>query len=160
MRKISKNPEHPLVILRIENNLSQAELAESLAVDEKYISMIECGKRSVSRKLAEKISEKYGYRIDWLLGASPFKTDKEVIQYAHGEAQTFDSPLEFEKAWIRGGGGAHPLTNSTVVEARLAVAIEQMNKDGWIVAVDMVESLLKIPAFKKNGKEGGNDNEV
>ena len=74
------------------------------------------------------------------------------------EPKPFDSPLEFEKDWIRKGGGAHPLDNLIVVEARIAVALEKLNENGWRVAVDMIESLVKIADFQKTAeKESGNE---
>lgn len=156
MKIKSKNPNHPLAIVREERHLHQAELAEMLGVDPKYISLIECGDRAVSRKLAKKINEQFGYRIDWLLGESQFKTDDEILQWAHGlEPMPFTSPLEYEKDWIRKGGGAHPLNSLIVVEARIAVALENMNESGWQVAVDMIESLSKVPAFQNDDKQGG-----
>lgn len=131
-----------------EQGIKQAELSQKIHLSQQTISKIINGGANLTEDTARAIIYAFpGYSYDYLMGFDQ-------------EPNLYESPLDFEKDWIRRGGGAHPLTNPTVVEARLAVAIEQMNKDGWIVAVDMVESLLKIPAFKKNGKEGGNDNEV
>lgn len=157
MRK-SNNTDHPFVVVRMEQNLKQDELADILGVTDKYISFIECGEKPVSRKLAEKLNREFGYRVDWLLGLSQFKNDDEIRQFAHGlEPQPFASALDFEKEWIRSGGGAHILNNPIVVEARIAVALEKMNESGWQVAVDLVESLLKVPAFRSDEKQGGKE---
>ena len=149
MRK-NKHPEHPLVIVRKEIGLTQEALAEILDVTPNYLSMIVNGKRPKSRPIAEKIHEKYGYSIDWILGESLYKTDEEALLYA---IKTFDNPLEYEKEWIRSGGGEHPLNNLITVEARIAVALEKLNENGWRVAVDMIESLTKLSDFQNKEQE-------
>lgn len=155
MRK-SNNTDHPFVVVRMEQNLKQDELADILGVTDKYISFIECGEKPVSRKLAEKINREFGYRVDWLLGLSPHKTDDEILQWINElKPQPFASPLDFEKEWLRRGGGAHPLDNPIVAEARIAVALEKMNRTGWTLAVNLIETLSDMPDLQadKGGKE-------
>lgn len=155
----SKHPEHPLVIVRTEIGKTQADFAEILDVSSNYLSMIVNGKdnKVVTRNLAEKIHDKYGYNIDWLMGRSIYKTDEEALSHV---PRKFKSELDFEKDWIRQGGGAHPLNNQIVVEARIGVALEKLNENGWRIAVNMIESLCNIPEFqtKEENNKGGNLN--
>lgn len=115
-----------------EQGISQKQLAGMLFLTEQQISRIINGKSNLTEDNARRIAE--------LFPGSSFGFD--VLM---GIEKTFDSPLEYEKDWIRTGGGAHPLTNITVVEARACVALENMNKRGWQLAVNLLETLSNMP---------------
>lgn len=125
-----------------ENGITQMELANKVFISQQTISKIIKGKANLTETTARKISEVYpGYSFEWLMGY-----DMEPASY--------DSPLEFEKEWIRKGGGNHPLNNIHVVEARIAVALEKMNEKGWQLAVSLVETLCEMPDLKTKETEG------
>lgn len=124
-----------------EQGITQAMLSAKIFISQQTISKIINGKANLTEETARKIIEAYpGYSLDYLMG---FDQDPKI----------YDNPLEFEKDWIRCGGGDHPLNNLISVEARIAVALEKMNESGWRVAVDLVESLTKVPAFKNGGTQ-------
>ncbi len=123
-----------------EQGISQAKLSEMINISQQTISKIVNGNANLTEATARRISEVFpGYTFDHLMAF-----DQEL--------NTYESPLEFEKDWIRSGGGNHPLTNLYVVEARIAIALEKMNENGWNVAVDLVDSLSRIHTFQKEGK--------
>ena len=59
-------------------NLTQEQFAEVIDVTPNYVSMIICGNRSLSKKLAEKISNKFeGVYVPYLLGLTDGKNQME-----------------------------------------------------------------------------------
>ncbi len=59
-------------VVRIENNLSRAELAEKLSVSTRLISYWENGKRECDFDMLIKISELFSVSIDFLLGRKDY----------------------------------------------------------------------------------------
>lgn len=59
-----KDPEKRVGIIfrgiRSKNNLTQAEVAERLGIDQSDVSKIEKGKRSIGKALAKKIEKEFG----------------------------------------------------------------------------------------------------
>ncbi|MGH1520586.1 helix-turn-helix domain-containing protein [Chryseobacterium sp. JK1] len=68
-----------------ENNISQKDIQSDLGVSQQYVSGIINGKRSIGKKLAEKLSELYGLNKSILLtgektSASEAKTSNSEIK--------------------------------------------------------------------------------
>lgn len=142
-RQVKINPirGERLKTLCKEQGITQAELSERIFLSQQTVSKIVQGKANLTESTAATIVRVFpGYRYDWIMA---FDT----------EPMAFDSPLEFEKAWHRGGGGAHPPNNLIVAEARTAVALEKMNEKGWQLAVNLVETLAAMPDLQTDDKE-------
>lgn len=66
-----------------EKNISQKEIQDSLNVSQQYVSSILNGKKSIGKKLAEKLSELYGLDKSILLtGDFPENTKSKFIESA------------------------------------------------------------------------------
>jgi len=129
-----------LKMLIEEQGINQTQLAKLIPISQQTVSKIIQGKANLTEETARRVSELFPgsmYTFEKLMGY-----DQEPISY--------DTPLEFEKDWHRIGGGAHPPTNIIVAEARIAVALEKMNKTGWCLAVNLVETLSKMPEYQKS----------
>lgn len=130
-----------------EQGITQAALADMIHISQQTISKIVQGKANLTEQTARLIADSFPdspHTFEILMGYDQMPT-------------VFDSPLEFEKAWIKNGGGAHPLDSITVVEARICVALEKMNKKGWQLAVSIVETISGMPDLIT--KKGDNKNE-
>ncbi|MFL6136336.1 MAG: helix-turn-helix domain-containing protein [Frankiaceae bacterium] len=55
-----------LVRLRHENGLTQGRLAEAVGMSDSYVSLIEAGKRTPSRRALERLAERLGCAVDYL----------------------------------------------------------------------------------------------
>lgn len=120
-----------------DQGLTQKEFADKVNLTQQTVSKIINGKANLTEGVAREIVELFpSYGYEYLMG---FKFDRTRFTL---------SPLEFEKGWHRAGGGPHTPDNIYAAEGRTAVALERMNKDGWQVAVDLIESLAKVPAFQ------------
>lgn len=67
--------------LRIEKQISQVTLGESLGIGKSAVSMIENGQRSASIEVASKIADYFDVPIDYLLGRGPFSYWEMVMKY-------------------------------------------------------------------------------
>ena len=65
--------------LRIENSLTQKELADFLNLTPKMISFYELGQRTPPSDIIIKLSEKFGVSTDYLLGKTNFRNHIETI---------------------------------------------------------------------------------
>ena len=65
--------------LRIENSLTQKELADFLNLTPKMISFYELGQRTPPSDIIIKLSEKFGVSTDYLLGKTNFRNHTETI---------------------------------------------------------------------------------
>ncbi|TQM18289.1 helix-turn-helix domain-containing protein [Chryseobacterium aquifrigidense] len=75
-----------------EKSISQKEIQESLNVSQQYVSSILNGKKSIGKKLAEKLFELYGVDKTILLtGEVPNIAKKELL------GKNLDVPVEFVK---------------------------------------------------------------
>lgn len=118
-------------------NITQYQLADRIHISQQTISKIVNHQANLTEATAKEITKEFpGYSFDWLMGY-----DLEPV--------SFDSPLEFEKEWHR-RGGVHPVTSLTVAEARIAVALEKMNRNGWKIAVSMIETLSDLSDFQRS----------
>lgn len=138
-KKVEINPirGERLKELLKELNIKQNELAKRIHISQQTISKIIQGKANLTEDTAKAIAKEFpAYSFDYLMGYDPI---------------SFESPLEFEKQWIRNGGGAHPLTNLYTVEARISIALEKMNEAGWRMAVNMIEMLSEQSEFQVTG---------
>lgn len=134
-KKIEINPIRGkrLKELLTAENMTQYELSKKIYLSQQTISKIIQGKVNLTERNAEIIAWHFpAYSFDWLMGYDV-------------EAKSYDSPLEFEKDWIRGGGAPHPLTKPWFAEARISIALEKMNSKGWQLAVNLVETLSEMP---------------
>lgn len=85
----NKSPVNPVALIRKRlgdergKRMSQAEFAELIEVEAKYVSMLETKVRPVSRKIAEKIVKiaPPGTRIEWLMGEDQFETEKDLFDF-------------------------------------------------------------------------------
>lgn len=64
---------------RERNNFSQIELARILHYTQANLSMIETGKRSLPREMAQRIAEICGFRVEYLLNLDDYPTEKEYL---------------------------------------------------------------------------------
>lgn len=132
-----------LKMLMEEQELTQTRLSKITGIDQRLISKIINGKANLTEENARWITEKFpGSAI----------TFEKLMGYDQ-EPMLFDSPLEFEKNWIRGGGGAHPIKSIIVAEARISVALESLNEKGWQLAVSLVEALCGTPDLAAQKEE-------
>lgn len=75
-----------------EKSISQKEIQDSLNVSQQYVSSILNGKKSIGKKLAEKLFELYGVDKTILLtGEIPNNAKKELM------GKNLDVPIEFVK---------------------------------------------------------------
>lgn len=82
-------PAKRLRQLLADHKLTQRELAEKIFVDPRYISMIACGRRGLSKDMAVRIADCFpGTRVQWLLGLDDFITEDArtagIIQFHRG----------------------------------------------------------------------------
>lgn len=118
-----------------EQKITQVELSDRIHISQQTISKIIQGKANLTEDTAIAIRKEFPtYSFDYLMGYDPVG---------------FDSPIEFEKEWIRSGGGSHPLNNIYTVEARISLALEKMNEIGWHMAVNLVETLSEQSELQK-----------
>ena len=66
--------------IRKENGLSQAELAEKLNVDEKYISRLETGSSTPSFSMLNKLSSALNTDVESLFKFKHYKNPEELIE--------------------------------------------------------------------------------
>ena len=70
--------------LRLEESLSQKELADAIGVERTVITKFESGARGVNMNAARKLSDYFGCSIEYLLGQPEVGLDDEsVIQAYH-----------------------------------------------------------------------------
>ena len=132
-----------LKLLIEEQGITQSELKDRIFISQQTISKIINGKANLTETTARIIADAFPgseYTFEKLMGYDL-------------EPKLYDNPLEFQKDWIRSGGGAHPLTNMITVEARISVALEKMNQKGWQLAVSLIETLGKMPDLQKGKGE-------
>lgn len=125
-----------------KKGITQNELAKEIHISQQTISKIVNGKANLTEYTAQLITAAYPdseYTFEKLMA---FDT----------EIQTFSNSLEFEKEWLRRGGGQHPL-NAITAEARISLALEKMNKKGLELSVNLVETLSKMDDLQK-GRNG------
>lgn len=126
-----------------EMGVTQKELAEKIHLTPQTISKIVNGAANLTEENAKRVIAAFpgsSITFDLLMGY-----DQELM--------SFNSPLDFEKERAR-IGWTQPPDNLIVAEARIAVALEKMNKKGWILAVNMVETLSDMPDLQAD--KGGN----
>lgn len=85
-----------------ENNLTQAQLAEMIGLEEATVSAIVCGKRTLTKKRAQIISELFtDAPAAWLLGLSDMRTEAErenwSIERTAGAFEAFDALCTAER---------------------------------------------------------------
>ena len=62
-----------------DNSLTQKELAKRLYIDARYVSMLACGRRGMSKEMASHIVACFpGTRAPWLLGLDDYMTDADL----------------------------------------------------------------------------------
>lgn len=81
--------------LRIENDLTQQEMAEKLNISRSSVGMYESGEREPNFELTEAIADYFNVDIDFLCGRSPIRKkihfDNDGNQYLHVDS-TQDAP--------------------------------------------------------------------
>lgn len=82
--------------LRLENNLTQKELAKKLNMQNTAISKYELGEREPDIKTLNKLSEFFNVTLDYLLGRTDIKNQSEKIFNEHKEADEFLKRLKEE----------------------------------------------------------------
>lgn len=76
-----------------EKGLSQAEIAEKLGCSQQHISMYINGKRPFGLKQAQKWSDAFGFRVNWLrTGEGPMFESAPVQNNTAGGAMIINSP--------------------------------------------------------------------
>ena len=73
--------------IRKENGLSQAELAERLSVDEKYISRLETGSSTPSFSMLNKLSKALNTEVENLFKFKHYKKTEELIKIINSKIQ-------------------------------------------------------------------------
>lgn len=59
----------------------------------------------------------------------------------------FDTPLDFEIAWLKSGGGTH-YSSPYGRQAAAMVAFEKLNEAGQRTAIDLLHLVGKVPEYK------------
>ncbi|CAK7067036.1 helix-turn-helix domain-containing protein [Tissierella sp.] len=84
--------------LRLENNLTQKELAEKLNMQNTAISKYELGEREPDIETINNIAEFFNVSTDYLLGRTDIKNPEDKIEkiekLAHKEIQSVEDALE------------------------------------------------------------------
>ena len=88
-RKVNFESDNAVTQLRKRLSLTQEEFAEKLDVTEKYISMLETGKRQPSDKLARKmlLLAPPGTRLEWIKGLDKYETEVDLFEHQSIEAR-------------------------------------------------------------------------
>lgn len=119
--------------LRKAKKLSQKELAQLAGVSFSALRAYENERYTPKIDAIERICNALGVPLDVLYGRN---------------IQTFETPLDFEIAWIRSGGGAH-LGSELGRKAVMIVSFEDLNEAGQRRALDLLEILSKVPEYKR-----------
>ena len=99
-----RNPVNPVFGERVREAINasgkkQSEIAKEIGIDARYLSMIVCGKRGLSRKMAEKIANACGngIRSNYLLDSTDYPTDEAEQKAIIKEQIAKDSALALQK---------------------------------------------------------------
>lgn len=92
--------------IRLNEHMSQKEFAESLGVTQNLISMIENNKRDISKQMADKIVEKYGYNLGWIKYGDSYeikqtKREQELTIIRNILANLSTEKLEFTRQFLQ-----------------------------------------------------------
>lgn len=68
--KVSPSPSARLRALRDQQNLSQAEFANSVGISRAQVANLEVGRGNYSTDLLVRIADRFHVSVDWLLGRS------------------------------------------------------------------------------------------
>ena len=68
---IETNTGRVIYGIRVATRQTQTELAQRLGITQGYLAQLEHGKARPSRKLLERIAEKYELRMEQLIGLEP-----------------------------------------------------------------------------------------
>lgn len=115
--------------IRKENNISQKTLADLIGKSVSSIRKYESGDTQPPLSVIEEIA--HVLRVSVADLAPP----------------GFDSPLEFEKEWIRRGGGYHPGRNGDI--ARIEINKEKLNDAGIKLLADHSDLLVNSGQYRK-----------
>ncbi len=87
--KVNKTSDNAVTQLRKRLSLTQEQFAEKLDVSEKYISMLETGKRNPSDKLARKMLSiaPPGTRLEWIKGLDNYETELDLFKQCRKEGR-------------------------------------------------------------------------
>ncbi len=128
-----------------KKRISQTELSNKIHISQQTISKIINGKSNLTEYTAQLIAAAY---------PDSEYTFEKLMAYDEG-IKTFDNSLEFQKEWLRKGGGSGPL-DEIVAEAHISLALEKMNTKGLKLAVNLVETLSEMEDLQKGGNNNGN----
>lgn len=118
---------------RKELKLSQRKLAAKCGLSATTIQGYEQGRFSPKLENISKICEALELPLS------------SVVQVE--ELQTFESPLEFELAWLRGGGCRNRSKYGR--QASAIIALEKLTDEGQEKALELLDLLVKIPEYQK-----------
>lgn len=83
-RKNDKTPGERVKALRKRYGITQGELAERMCVSQDLVSMIERGTRKLQIDQAERLSDVFRVRKEFLLGFDDFETENDRISFIDG----------------------------------------------------------------------------
>ncbi|MGI6777515.1 MAG: helix-turn-helix domain-containing protein [Acetivibrionales bacterium] len=83
-----------IVKLRKQNNIKAKHLAESIGIDQSYLSQIENGKRSPSLDVVRKIAHALDTTVSELLGETPLQLSVDMKRLV--EASKYLSPNQVD----------------------------------------------------------------
>ena len=125
--------------LRKEKKLSQKELASLAGVSFSALRAYENERYTPKFDVIERICAALGVHVSTLYKGTVVRRINPIV---------FDSPLEFEKAWFRNGGGPH-FNDEIGREAAAIVKFEDLNEAGQRTAIDLLDLVLKVPEYRK-----------
>lgn len=137
VQKVNMSPGQRVRLVRSEAGLTQQEFAEELGgLNEKYISMVECGTRNLSKKLAVKISEHFPNTTpDWLLCLNDFRTNAErnanELFKAIGQAQE-ESDYMFSGLWAFSSVNGYTIETPNLKNKDIADVLKEL-KNGYTI---------------------------
>lgn len=140
MKKTARYDIEKLIQIRKDKGISQKELAELTSLGIATIQRIE-QKGSGSFENIVRI-------------CNALNTPVPIIGVSRGESlvpseiESFDTPLDFEKAWIKRGGAPH-YGSEIGRSAALLVTFESLNEAGQRTALDLLELVQKVPEYNK-----------
>ena len=101
--------------LRLDNNMTQAELASKLSLTPKMVSFYELGKRQPPNGILIKLSKIFGVPVDYLLGLSADSHPTQTKEYTDEEGEL--DPHKMMVAFA----SEHPLTNEQQMDVIAAM---------------------------------------
>lgn len=120
-------------LVRKRSGLTQQDLADRIGVTTAMIGQWERGGRVPSAKTIERLSGALNVPADELRSDDVY--------------ESFSSPLDFELAWLKNGGGAR-LGSDTGREALALHRFQQLNEAGQRNALDLIELVTRVPEYR------------